>query len=122
MRGLLVLLVAALAACADAPADRPAAMVQIRGVYVRPTYDGQAAVIDHEAVFGRMPAMEMPFKLYAPALLDSLSPGDKVRITIDSLSLTTIHDIVRIPAETVLDLDEGGGDRGGVILPDTDED
>ena len=121
---LLVLLVTGLAACRGASAEDPDATVRVRGVYVRPMYEGQAAVIDHEAVFGRMPAMQMSFKVYAPALLDSLRPGDKVRITVDSLSLTTIVNIERLSPETVLDLydeDSAATGRGGVILPDIDE-
>ena len=119
---LVLLVVAGLAAChSDAPEEDSRATVQIRGVYVRPMYEGQAAVIDHEPVFDRMPAMQMAFKVYTPALLDSLEPGDKVRITVDSVSLTTITAIEPLSPETVLNLYEGGGGRGGVLLPDTGE-
>ncbi len=122
MRTLLfILFVTGLAACRGASAEDPGATVQIRGVYVQPVYEGRAALIDHEAIFGRMPAMRMSFKLYTPALLDSLSPGDKVRITLDSLTLTTILDIQQISPETMLDLSDGGSNHGGVLLPEIEE-
>ena len=115
---LLVLLAVAFGACSDAPAEDSSATVQIRGIYLRSMYDGQAAVLQHEPVYGRMPAMTMPFKVYTPALLDSLEPGTKVRITVDSLSLTTIVGIEPLPAETVLNLYDEGEGRGGVLLPE----
>lgn len=125
MRALALALLATvgLVACGDVPAEDTSATVQIRGVYLRPMYDGQAAVIDHEPVFGRMPAMQMAFKVYSPALLDSLRPGTKVRLTVDSLSLTTILRIEPLPAETVLNLYDGreGDGRGGILLPEPGE-
>ncbi len=118
---LLVLLAVGVVACGDGPAEKGTATVQVRGVYLGPRFDGQAALIDHEAVSGRMPAMAMALRVSAPALLDSLRPGDKVRLTLDSLSLSTILDVQRISPETTLDLHDGEDGRGGARLPDVDE-
>lgn len=93
-----------LAGCGEPPEPT----LPVRGVYMRPMYDGQAAVIDHEAIPDRMPAMEMPFQVAEPALLDGLEPGTKVRIQVDSVSLTTIRAIEPLPPATPLELYEGG--------------
>ena len=106
MRPLLVLVLFALGACADAPAGAPSATVEVRGVFVRPMYDGQAMLVNHEVIPGRMPAMRMAFRLYMPALIDSVEEGARVRLTLDSASLEVL-DIETLPFETDLDLDPG---------------
>ena len=117
MRPALLALLA-LAACADsAPPMEPSTLV-VRGVYVRAMHDGQAMLVNHEAIPGRMPAMRMPLRLYTPALLDSLTEGARVALTLDSASLEVIG-VETLPFETVLELDPGdGNNRGGMVLPD----
>jgi FtsP/CotA-like multicopper oxidase with cupredoxin domain len=41
-------------------------------------------IVDHEEIPGFMAAMEMSYPIEPPALLDGLSPGDKVDFTIDT--------------------------------------
>ena len=121
MRPLLVLLVA-LAACADAPpADPPSARIVVRAVYIQPMYGGQAMLVNHEAIPDRMPAMQMALRLYTPALLDSLTEGARVALTLDSASLEVVN-VETLPFDTVLDLEPGDvNGRGGIVLPDTGE-
>lgn len=80
------------------------ATVDVRGVYLRSLYDGQAAVLDHEAVPGRMPAMEMDFRVPDATLFANIPPGAPVRVTVDSLSLTRVLAVERLPDGTALDL------------------
>ena len=118
MRFFLLALVA-LAACADAPAEPPT--LTVRGVYVQPMYGGDAMLVNHEAIPGRMPAMRMAFRVYTPALLDSLTEGARVALTLDSASLEVIG-VETLPFETVLELAPGDGNgQGGIILPDLGE-
>ena len=111
MRIALALL--ALGACADAPAGPPATL-SVRGVYVRPVYDGQAMMVDHEAIPGRMPPMRMAFRLDEPGLLDRVTEGDRVRLTLDSASLAVVG-VEPLPAGTDLDLE--AVDERGVVIP-----
>ena len=119
MSRALLLSLGVLAACAPEPEAVPT--VEVRGVYVGPLYDGQAATVDHEAVADRMPAMQMAFRLYTPALLDSLTEGARVALTLDSASLEVV-DVETLPFDTVLDLEPGDANgQGGIVLPDTAE-
>ena len=121
MRVPLVLLALAVGACSEAPAPRDGATITVRAVYLQSQYEGQAMLVDHEAIAGRMPAMRMAMQVYTPALLDSLTEGAKVRLTLDSTSLL-VRDVEVLPFETVLNLHEGDTNgRGGVILPDLGE-
>jgi len=119
MRSLALLLVA-LAACADAPpADPPPARIVVRAVYIQPMYGGQAMLVSHEAIPDRMPAMQMALRVYTPALLDSLTEGARVALTLDSASLEVVN-VETLPFDTVLDLEPGDANgRGGVVLPST---
>ena len=122
MRLLIVLLVLTAVGCADAPAEADGgATLTVRAVYIQPMYGGEAMLTHHEAIPGRMPAMQMPFRLYPPALLDSLTEGARVRLTLDSASLVVI-DVETLPFETVLELDPGdGNNRGGMVIPGLEE-
>ncbi len=116
-----VLALGLVAACADAPEPPPAATVSVRGVFLESQYDGEAMLVNHEALAGQMPAMRMAFRLATPELLDSLAEGDKVRLTLDSASLV-VRDVEVLPAETDLELEPGEtGSTGGILLPDTEE-
>ncbi len=123
MRFLLFAAVLA-AACADAPADAPAdraPKVVVRAVYIQPMYGGDAMLVNHEAIPGRMPAMQMALRLYTPALLDSVTEGARVSLTLDSASLEVLG-IETLPFETDLNLDPGDANgRGGIVLPGLEE-
>ena len=118
----LVLALVALAACADVPPETPApTTLVVRGVYIQPMYSGKAMLVNHEAIPGRMPSMRMAFQVYTPALLDSLTEGARVAMTVDSASLEVVR-VDTLPFETVLNLEPGDANgRGGVILPDHGE-
>ena len=103
MRALLALSLAAFAGCAD-PAPEAPPTVEVRGVYLGPRYEGQAARVDHEAVGDRMPAMEMDLRVAAPAVLDTLTPGQPATFALDSASLTTVWAAEPLPPGTPLDL------------------
>ncbi|WP_420455257.1 copper-binding protein [Rubrivirga sp.] len=122
MRLFLLAGLAAIVACNDVPADAndPATLV-VRAVYVQSMYGGEAMLVNHEAIPGRMPAMQMALRVYTPALLDSLTEGARVALTLDSASLEVVS-VETLPFETVLDLDPGDGNgRGGIVLPSLDE-
>jgi len=119
MRLLAAALLLTVAACADAPDSTPAPAVTVRGVFLGPAYDGEAMRVDHEAIAGRMPALAMDFRVVSPELLDGLTEGDKVRLTLDSTSLA-VRDVEILPEETDLELEPGeAGSTGGILLPDT---
>ena len=95
-RPALLLLFALAAGCAERPAEvedpargeaPPAEETDVsytvRGVFLEPLYDGQAATVRHEAVPGLMPAMQMDLRLADPALLDGLAPGDSIRFRME---------------------------------------
>ncbi|MEM1117662.1 MAG: copper-binding protein [Bacteroidota bacterium] len=117
MRTLPLLLALALAACASEEATPPT--VEVRGVYVRPLFDGQAAEIDHEAVGDRMPAMRMDVRVADPAVLAGLAPGDTAVFALDSTSLTTIWAARPLSPATPLDLYIPEADTtSGIALPE----
>jgi Cu/Ag efflux protein CusF len=51
-------------------------------VALRP--DRQQVVVEHGEIKGFMEAMTMGYKVAPPSLLDTVTPGDKVRFTIDT--------------------------------------
>ena len=87
------------AACAE-PAPPT---VTVRGVYVEPQFEGEAALVDHEAIPGRMDAMRMGMRVEEPGAFDGIAPGTPVRLTLDSASLAVL-DAEALPAGTPLDL------------------
>lgn len=87
------------AACAE-PAPPT---LTVRGVYVEPQFDGQAALVDHEAIPGRMDAMQMGMRVQDPGAFDGIAPGTAVRLTLDSASLAVVA-AEPLPAGTPLDL------------------
>ena len=118
LRSALLVLALTLAACAnDAPEADRSATLTVRAVFLAPLYDGAAATVEHEAVPGRMPAMRMDLRVADPALVAGLTPGDAVRLTLDSLSLEVVG-AEPLPAGTTLDLEP---DTSGVLtLPPLD--
>ncbi len=114
---LLLLGLLTLAACADAPAPTEP-QIEVRALYIEPAYNGEAIFVHHEAIPGRMPAMRMAFRLFTPALLDSLTEGAKVTMTLDSASLEVVN-VREISFETILNLEDGDENGvGGMILPE----
>lgn len=121
MRAVLALSVAVgtLVACGD-PAREAPPTVDVRGVFVRSIYDGQAAVLDHEAVGDRMPAMQMEMRVADPSVFEGVGPGTPVRVALDSASLTTIWSAEPLPPETALDLYDPEADvsASGFVAPE----
>lgn len=115
----LVFALATLTACADPPPEPPAATIVVRGVYVQPMYEGEAMLVNHEAIPDRMPAMQMAFRVDTPGLLDSLPEGARVALTVDSVSLDVI-DVETLPVDTVLDLEPSPGDGPTGVGPDSE--
>lgn len=129
----LVLLAGALAGCAepaeppttpapDAPTDaRPDTIPSgflVRGVYQGMVYDSAAAIVDHEAISGVMPAMRMPIRVADPAALRSLREGDKIRFRLDDPDGTgyVMVDVEPLPPETELIL----ADPDSAAVPEED--
>jgi len=130
----LCLLGGALAGCAEPPepapqAPDPSAMIDarpdtipsgfvVRGVYRGMVYDGAAAIVDHEAISGVMPAMRMPLRAADPADLDGLQEGDKIEFRLDDPDGTgyVMMDISPLPPETELIL----ADPDSVAVPEED--
>ena len=89
----------------------------VRAVFVGSLYDGDAVMVEHEEIPGRMPAMRMPFMLERPDLISGLSEGDKVLLTIRNDEMGTgfaVTAIEPLPASTVLDLEGSGADSAFV--------
>lgn len=62
--------------------------------------DGRTVIVAHEEIPGFMAAMTMPFKAEAPADLDSLAVGDRIRFTLVVVDRRTfIRDVAVLPLE-----------------------
>lgn len=130
---LLALLGGALGSCAE-PAEPPAptrndagedarpdtipAGFLVRGVYRGMVYDSAAAIVDHEAISGVMPAMRMPIRVEDRDLLRSLRDGDKIRFRLNDPDGTgyVMTDVEPLPPETELLL----ADPDSVAVPEED--
>ena len=75
----------------------------VRARYVGPQFEGQAALVEHEEIPGRMEAMRMALLVEAPGAFDGVAPGSPVRLTLDSASLAIVG-VEPLPAATPLDL------------------
>ena len=66
--------------CSGEPAapDAPVTLHEVRGQFVRPTFDGEAMRVDHEEIAGVMPAMTMDFQLEDPKSIAELEEGDTI--------------------------------------------
>jgi protein SCO1/2 len=91
----------------DRPAGSEARTYTVRGVYVAPQYEGQAALIDHEHIPGYMDAMRMALKVEDPAALEGLDPGAKIAfelvVTDDDQYIRALQ---RLPDSTTLHLSD----------------
>ena len=108
-RALLLLGVLALVACSDADAppavDETDVSYTVRGLYLGPLYDGEAASITHEAIPDVMEAMTMPFRLDDPALIEGLEPDTPIRFTFEDRGAGyRVTAVEPLPADTPLDL------------------
>lgn len=106
MRYAAILLVAAtlLVGCGT---DDPAIaedVLAVRAVYVQPEFEGAAATFNHETIPGLMDAMQMAFPLADKALLDGLTPGQKVTISIAQEPRLEVVAIAPLPDSTTLTL------------------
>ena len=89
-------------------ADETDVSYTVRGAFVRSVYDGQAALIDHEAIPDVMPAMRMEFRVFDPALVADLEPGDKLRFRLEDEGRgLRIMEVEALPADTELNLAPG---------------
>ncbi len=71
------LLWCALSSCQSETSDSATHYV-VRGVYVGPQFNGEAAVIHHEAIPGFMEAMQMTFRLAPLETVNDLPTGAKI--------------------------------------------
>ena len=53
-------------------------MHELRGRYVAPAFDGEAAIIEHEAIPGGMDAMRMSMRVADPEAWSNLQPGKAI--------------------------------------------
>ena len=92
--------------------------IQVRALFLRSIYEGDAVMVEHEEIPDFMPAMRMPFTLERPDLIAGLSEGDKVLLTIGNsetgpgLIVTAIEPL---PPDTELDLE--GADADSAFVP-----
>jgi len=77
--GLVILALAAAAACGRAPESR---QYEVRGQILAVDRDRREVLVDHEDIQGFMPAMTMPYRVDDPALLDGKKPGDLFTATL----------------------------------------
>ncbi len=95
-----------LTGCAgDAGEPAEAREQTVRGQYLGSQFDGQVAVIHHEAIPNVMEAMKMGFKLVDPQEISSLQSGDPITFTLlmDGEDWT-IRNVRRLPDTVQLDL------------------
>ena len=98
----LLLVALTLAACRSEEAP---VTYDVRGVYLGPQFNGDAALIDHEAIPGYMEAMRMPFRVEDPALLQELEPETAIafRLVVKEDG-SYIDRIERLPDDALLRL------------------
>ena len=80
----------------------------VRAVFIESLYDGDAVMVEHEAIPDQMPAMRMPFALERSDLIGGLSEGDKVLLTLrtsDTGPGLIVTAIERLPEDTELTLE-----------------
>ena len=65
------------------PSGRPAKTVVGEGDVVATTPSSGQIVVDHGEIKGFMVAMTMGYRIEPPSLLSTVTPGDRVRFTID---------------------------------------
>jgi protein SCO1/2 len=78
-RGLVLLALAAPAACAGAPESR---QYEVRGQILAVDRDRREVLVDHADIPGFMPAMTMPYRVEDAGLLDGKQPGDLFTATL----------------------------------------
>lgn len=102
----LTMLTAALAisGCADPEPAAPVVTVEVRAVYEKPVFDGEAATFDHEVIPGVMDAMRMDLPVASPDLLTGLAPGDKVQLTLQTEPRIRVVAVGALPDTTALAL------------------
>lgn len=102
----------------DARPDTIPSGFVVRGVYRGMVYDSAAAIVDHEAVSGVMPAMRMPIRAADADGLRGLRDGDKIRFRLDDPDGTgyVMFDVEPLPPETELAL----ADPDSAAVPEED--
>jgi len=86
LAAILALAAAALACLPVARAEETAAtgVFHGRGIVVAVQPKTGALTLDHEAIPGFMDAMEMMYRVSAPAVSKDLEPGDRIEFAIDA--------------------------------------
>ncbi len=90
----------------------------VRAVFVAPAFGGDAALVDHEEIPDRMPAMRMEFALERRDLIAGLTAGDKVLLTLRDYETGpgfAVTAIEPLPENVELDLEGSGADS--VFVP-----
>ena len=86
---------------------------QVRGLFVRPSFEGEAIRVDHEAIPDFMGAMAMDIRLADPSLIDGLVAGDKIRFDLlDDDGMLLVTSVEKLPPETELELRSKAGEKG----------
>lgn len=83
-------------------------LATVRAVFLGPAFGGDAALVEHEEIPDRMPAMRMQVALERPDLIAGLEAGDKVTLTYRDYATGpgfVVTAIEPLPADTELDLD-----------------
>src|SRR5687768_6966438 len=80
---LFLSLLLAFSACRNAQSGDPSSAgikrYPLKGKVVSVDRAAKRATVDHEAIEGLMPAMEMPFPIHADWVWDDLAPGAEIR-------------------------------------------
>lgn len=88
--------------------DAALELATVRAVFLEPALGGDAALVEHEEIPERMPAMRMQVALERPDLIAGLEAGDKVTLTYRDYATGpgfVVTAIEPLPADTELDLD-----------------
>ena len=91
----------------------------VRGVFIGPAYDGEAATVDHEAIPGYMDAMRMTLRLGESEDISGLREGDKIAFDLveDDAVGPRMVNVERLPEDTMLEL---GQDSMATAVPEED--
>jgi Cu/Ag efflux protein CusF len=98
--GVLLILTAAGARSATVGENAPLTMAQTKQSETRNAFHGVGVVtaiepagsltINHEAIEGLMPAMEMTFPVNPRALANGVRPGDKIEFSVEGKTYTIV--------------------------------
>ena len=106
-------------ACGGGEEEADVRVYTVRGVFIGPQYNGQAALINHERIPGYMDAMRMALRVASAETLAGIEPGAKIQFElVVNGDDAYVDSIERLPDSTALDLAEAPV-REGLIRTDT---